>query len=71
VLGPPVQRLRSIYAARSILHNIGSIVLPETQGITYALKAFDDEGALRDADQQHAVEQLGKELVAMIDKLKS
>ena len=62
--------LRGIYAVRSILHNLGCIVLPEMQGIAFAIKAFDDEGALRDTDQQHAVEQLGKALATMIVRLK-
>jgi hypothetical protein len=54
---------------RSILGNIGSVVLPATFSISRAHEAFAEDGSLKDARQQAAVEKLGADLAAFLLKL--
>lgn len=61
--------LRALVHLRSILGNIGVIVLPEQIGIAKAHEAFDDTGSLKDAKQQSKVKQISKSLVETVRKL--
>jgi chromate reductase, NAD(P)H dehydrogenase (quinone) len=61
--------LRGLVHVRSILGNIGVLVLPDQTAIVNAYQAFDENGNLKDESQQEAIEQLGKKLVAVTAKL--
>jgi NAD(P)H-dependent FMN reductase len=63
--------LRGLTHVRSILSNIGVLVLPEQQTISKAFEAFDGDGKLKDPKQQEAVEQLGSKLATVIAKLEA
>ena len=54
--------LRGLVTVRSILGNIKVTVLPDQIAISKAFEAFDENGNLKDAKQQAAVEGLGKGL---------
>lgn len=62
--------LRGLVHLRSILENIYTIVLPNQKTISSAMDAFDAAGQLKNAEQQQAVEQLGKKLTDTLAKLK-
>lgn len=61
--------LRGLMPVRSILGNIGVIVLPDQVAIAKAHEAFDAEGNLKDAKQQASVEALGANVARMLQKL--
>ena len=61
--------LRGLVHVRSILGNIHVLVLPEQLSIPKAHEAFTPEGALKDAKQQAAIEQLVRALAAILTKL--
>ncbi|OLP17261.1 NADPH-dependent FMN reductase [Leptolyngbya sp. 'hensonii'] len=61
--------LRGLVHVRSILGNIGVLVLPDQKAIGSAHQAFDEQGHLKDADQQAAVQALGGRLTAVLTKL--
>ena len=61
--------LRGLVTVRSILSNIGVLVLPTQVAVARAKEAFTPEGALKDPSQQASIEGLGKELVAVLKKL--
>lgn len=61
--------LRGLVHVRSILENIGVIVLPDQKAISNAYQAFDERGNLKDADRQTAIEQLGNKLAKFLVKL--
>ena len=63
--------LRGLTHVRSILSNIGVLVLPDQQAISKAFEAFDGDGKLKDPKQQEAVEQLGSKLATVIAKLEA
>jgi NAD(P)H-dependent FMN reductase len=63
--------LRGLVTVRSILGNIGVLVLPDQIAVAKAHEAFDANGSLKDAKQQGGIEHLGKELVQVLQKLKS
>lgn len=63
--------LRGLVHLRSILGNIGAIVLPDQVAVPRAFEAFDAAGNLRDAKQQQKVEELGRGLVQFLRKLKA
>jgi chromate reductase, NAD(P)H dehydrogenase (quinone) len=54
---------------RSILNNIGVLVLPDQTAIGNAYQAFDENSNLKDESQQAVIGQLGIKLAAMIVKL--
>ena len=62
--------IRGLVHLRSILGNIGVIVLPGQQSISNAEKAFDESGQLKDEKKQKAVLTIGKDLVGVLEKLK-
>jgi chromate reductase len=61
--------LRGLVTVRSILSNIGVLVLPTQVAVARAKEAFTPEGALKDSSQQASIEGLSKELVAVLKKL--
>ncbi len=63
--------LRGLVHVRSILENMGVIVLPNQRAIGSAYNAFDENGKLKDKKQQESIIGLGNELVSVVQKLKS
>lgn len=63
--------LRGLVTVRSILNNIGTLVLPEQVAISKAHEAFTESGALKDPKQQASIERLGAGLVQILQKLKA
>ena len=60
--------LRGLVHLRSILGNIGVIVLPDQIAVPRAFEAFQEDGTLKDPKQQTAVENLGRSLAAFLAK---
>jgi chromate reductase len=63
--------LRGLVTVRSLLGNIGVIVLPEQVTVSTAHEAFNPDGTMKDTNKQSSVEDLGKNLAAIVAKLKS
>ena len=61
--------LRGLVHVRAILGNIQVLVLPDQVAVMKAHEAFNDDGTLKDAKQQAAVEGLGKKLAEVLRKL--
>lgn len=61
--------LRGLVHVRSILGNIGVLVLPDQKSIGTAYQAFDENGDLKDRSQQDSIEQLGHKLATVTAKL--
>ena len=61
--------LRGLVTVRSILGNIGVIVLPDQVTVPTAGDAFDAAGGLKDEKLRAKVEGLGAALAAMVPKL--
>jgi chromate reductase, NAD(P)H dehydrogenase (quinone) len=61
--------LRGLVHVRSILSNIGVLVLPDQKAIGTAYQAFDENGNLKDELQQAAIAQLGSRLATVAMKL--
>jgi chromate reductase len=58
--------LRGLVHLRSILGNIGAIVLPQQIAVPKAQEAFQPDGPLADAKQQASIEALGKTLASFL-----
>jgi hypothetical protein len=54
---------------RSILSNIGVIVLPDQVVIPRVFEAFDNDGQLKDEKRQASVERLGVNVAEILGKL--
>ena len=63
--------LRGLVHVRSILGNIGVIVLPEQIAVAQAHEAFNPDESLKDPKQQAGIEALGKTLASFLMKLKA
>jgi chromate reductase, NAD(P)H dehydrogenase (quinone) len=61
--------LRGLVHVRSILSNIGVLVLPDQKAVTNAYQAFDENGNLKDESKQAAIRQLGSKLATITFKL--
>lgn len=61
--------LRGLVHLRSILGNIGVLVIPQQVAISRAFEAFSDNGDLADQQQQTAVLQVGESLANLAKKL--
>ena len=55
--------VRGLAVLRSILSNIGVIVIPTQMAIARANEAFDEDGSLKDERQQAGIEAVGAEVV--------
>lgn len=55
--------VRGLAVLRSILSNIGVIVIPTQMAIARANDAFDEDGSLKDERQQADIEAIGAEVV--------
>jgi len=62
--------LRGLVTVRSILGNIGVLILPDQVAVPRAHEAFNPDGSLKDPKQQAAIENLAKHLTLTIKKLK-
>lgn len=58
--------LRSLVHLRSILSNMGVLVIPDQVAVTQAHSAFDDHGNLLDAKRQTSVQGLGRSVVKLV-----
>jgi chromate reductase, NAD(P)H dehydrogenase (quinone) len=63
--------LRGLVHLRSILGNIGVIVLPDQVAVARAHEAFQPDGSLIDPKQQAGIEALGKTLASFLMKLRA
>lgn len=61
--------LRGLRHVREILGNIGVLVIPQQMAISQAMNAFGEDGNLKDAKQQAAVEGVGAAVAALLKKL--
>ena len=61
--------LRGLVTLRSILGNIGVLVLPTQVALPKAEEAFLPDGALADSKREAAVSKLAAELVALVTRL--
>lgn len=61
--------LRGLVHVRSILGNIGVLVLPDQEAIGNAHQAFDENGNLKNGAQQTSILQLGSKLATVTAKL--
>ena len=61
--------LRGQSLLRAQLGYLGMVVVPDRVGIARAHEAFDEQGALKDAAQQGALEQLGATTVRFVQRL--
>ena len=55
--------LRGLAQLRTLLGNIGYIVLPKQNAVSKVHDAFEADGRLKDAKLQKAIEGLGSEIV--------
>lgn len=62
--------MRGLVHVRSILGNIGVLVLPEQVAVMKAHEAFDSDGKLKDAKQSASVARLAEALVRTVKKLR-
>jgi len=62
--------LRGLVIVRSLLSNLGIIVLPNQVAVPKAHEAFGPDGKLKDPKQQSSIEALGRELAGVLVKLK-
>jgi NAD(P)H-dependent FMN reductase len=63
--------LRALVHVRSILGNIGCLVVPEQIAIPRAHEAFHPDGTLKEARQQQGVEKVAARVVDVLKKLKA
>ncbi|NJP12280.1 MAG: NAD(P)H-dependent oxidoreductase [Leptolyngbyaceae cyanobacterium RU_5_1] len=61
--------LRGLIHVRSILSNIGVLVLPDQKAISSAYQAFDQNGNLKDEKQRTDIHNLGSKLATILIKL--
>lgn len=61
--------LRGLVHLRSILGNIGTIVLPQQVAVMKAAEAFDEQGVPRDEKQRKSIETLASAVVSTARKL--
>ena len=63
--------LRALIPLRSILGNLGSIVVPNQAAIAHAAEAFTETGQLKDPRQQAQVEAVIEQLLRIAARLKA
>lgn len=63
--------MRGLVHVRSILGNMGVIVLPDQLAIGKAHEVFAPDGTLKDPNQQAGIETLGRTLASVLGKLRA
>ena len=63
--------LRGLVHIRSILGNIGVLLLPDQVAVAKAFEAFNEDGSLKDAKQHASIQNLGTKLAGIASKLKA
>ena len=63
--------LRGLVHVRSILENIGVMVMPDQMAIAKAHESFNDDGTLKDKKQEDQVKKIGANVAKMLLKLNS
>lgn len=63
--------LRGLVHVRSILGNIGVIVLPQQKAVSSAHNVFDDKGNIKDEKQNSEIKKLGADLAEFCKKIKN
>jgi chromate reductase len=63
--------LRGLVHVRSILGNIGVLVVPEQIAVSRAAEAFGSDGSLKDAKQQATVEKIAAKVVRVLNALRA
>ncbi len=63
--------IRGLVAVRSLLGNMGVVVLPDQLAIGKAHEAIRPDGTLADPNIQEGIEKLGQTLASFLSKLKS
>ncbi len=61
--------LRGLVGVRSLLGNIGVLVLPDQVAVPKAYEVFDEQGALKDPKQNASIKALGAKVAQLIVKL--
>lgn len=61
--------IRGLVHLRSILQNIGILVMPNQITLSEAHNAFNDDGSLKEERKQESIDALAKELVDTVRKL--
>jgi len=61
--------LRGLVTVRSILGNIGVIVIPEQVAIPKAYEAFNEDGSLKDQKHQEQVRNIGARVTEVTRRL--
>jgi len=62
--------LRSLLLLRSILNHVGVLVIPQQHALGKAAEAFEADGTIKDPKQRQKIEEICKELVSVINRLK-
>jgi chromate reductase, NAD(P)H dehydrogenase (quinone) len=62
--------LRGLVSVRSILENIGTLVLPHQVAVGKAHDAFNEDGTIKDAKQKAMVDKVAGDLARYISRLK-
>jgi NAD(P)H-dependent FMN reductase len=63
--------LRALVHIRSVLGNLGVIVLPDQIAVAQAHEAFNPDGTLKDSKRQAGIEGLGRTLAKFLAKFKA
>lgn len=63
--------LRGLLTLRSLLANIGVIVLPQQVAVSQAHEAFAEDGSLKNQKKHAAIQRLGQDLAEFLAKLKA
>lgn len=63
--------LRGLVTVRSILENIGVLVIPEQVAVSKAHEAFDTDGSMKNKDQEQKVKKIGASVAKLLLKMNS
>ena len=63
--------LRGLVTVRSILENIGVLVIPEQVAVSKAHEAFDTDGSMKNKEQEQKVKKIGSSVANLLLKMNS
>ena len=63
--------LRGLVTVRSILENIGVLVIPEQVAVSKAHEAFDTDGSMKNKEQEQKVKKIGASVANLLLKMNS